>query len=149
MKGEMSSIDEGLLSGSQQTVARLVHALPEEMPSMVWRSSLNEAVLKEAGRIKRRRRIVWFGSPVLGFGLACALAAVVMIRPMSTRTAGEDMVAVTFTGSSVEASLFDVHRDDVRALDLDGPGLAAAEGASVPSAKSPETNDESEADLDL
>ncbi len=77
------NIEPELNSTSQQFVARVVSALPDDQPSMAWRSGLNEQLLIVAAkRRKRSRLIAWTLRPALGLGLASA----VMVAMVTSRT---------------------------------------------------------------
>ena len=147
-----SELEERLASQSQQKVAQLVKALPDEAPSMVWRSGLNQALLAESNRLQRKRLVWRFARPTLGLGLACALAAVVFVVPMARRSESmvPGIVPVAAGHGDLAASVFQIHRDDVRAVDLTGAGLNATEASDDQYASTRASQDEySESDLDL
>ena len=80
-------LDRQLAAPGQIEIARLVRELPEDMPSMAWRSDLNEKLRMEAGKIRRKRTLTnWVFRPALGLGVA-SLAAIMMfsanLQPVS------------------------------------------------------------------
>ncbi len=147
MNENISNIDERLESASQRAVARMVSALPDESPSMVWRSGLNEAIRAQSARIQRRQRFFLVFRPAMGLSIACALVALVLMQPIRNAVLPERHQTPSATGSSLEASLFDLHRDDQRTMDVVGAGLNPNDPLTDQSRAS--TGDESEADLEL
>ena len=122
----MKSIEEKLNADGQQSVARLVAALPDEAPSLVWRSGLNEALRVQSLRVQRRKRFFFVARPMLGLATACALAVIVWVRPSVPHPVAQNSIsAVSMVAQrpNVEAALVDLHRDDVRAMDVAGAGL--------------------------
>jgi hypothetical protein len=151
VKEEMRNVDELLASENQARVSRIVHSLPEEAPSMLWRSGLNEAVLAQCKAVHQRRRFWTFARPTLGLGAACVLAFAVFLRVPSPQSAVQPLggAAVTSETPSVEASLFEIHRTDVRASDVVGSGLDPTDSPADADQGSVPNNDDSEADLEL
>jgi len=121
------SDNERLESSAQQAMRAVVQALPDEEPSLAWRSALNERLLETAAQSRRRQRVVWFLRPALGLGLAGALAAVVMLRtspePRSLPTVQD--------GAGIEAELLATHRQSTNFVDVAGAGLDADEASYV------------------
>lgn len=71
-------LDRELNSPIQMEVARLVRELPEEVPSMAWRSSLNDKIRLQAAQVRRKKMVInWVFRPALGLGLA-SVAALMM-----------------------------------------------------------------------
>ena len=147
----MSDLDEKLVSRSQQSMSRLVKALPDEAPSMVWRSGLNEALLAQSAKVSRKRLLWRFARPTLGLGVACALAAAVIVFPMSHRSQMElpATVPVQSQTGDLAAGLFQIHHEDVRAVDLTGAGLNPVEASAAQTTSSVSQDDVSESDLEL
>lgn len=74
-----AELDQQLYSPSQIEVARLVRELPDDVPSMAWRSGLNEKLRLEASKIRKRQMVTnWLFRPALGLGLA-SVAALCML----------------------------------------------------------------------
>jgi hypothetical protein len=119
---------------------------------MLWRSTLNEALLAQSTRAQRKRLIWRFARPTVGLSLACVLAVAVFVLPVSRHSqAGlRDTPPAVSSPDSLAAGLFQIHRDDVRAVDLAGTGLNPIEATDEQS-KAPATSqdDYSESDLDL
>jgi hypothetical protein len=113
---------------------------------MVWRSDLNEALRARVGRTKRRHRFFWIASP-LGLGVACAIVALVMIRPVRESVNLVTVPSVS-VANSLEASLVDIHRNDMGTMDVVGAGLNPNEPL-VQQSRAAAPNDDSEADLEL
>ena len=151
MKEEFKNLDEKLTSPGQQAMSRLVRGLPEELPSLSWRSGLNEALRAEAAKVARRKRFLWVARPAFGLSLACALAVVVFIRPLSHGPADRvpPLTPPSFSTGSLEASLIDFHSDSVRLSDVAGTGLNANEATNDVSGSSVSNGDDPEADLEL
>lgn len=64
-------------SDSPESVVRqLVSGLPEETPSMIWRSELNERLRREADKTRARKRRLLFFSPMLGFATVLLITAI-------------------------------------------------------------------------
>jgi hypothetical protein len=151
----MKSIDERLKADGQQTIARLVAGLEEEAPSLQWRSGLNEALFVRAKQMQRRKRFFFVARPMLGLAAACALAVIVTIRPHGalpgqTAQISSGQVALVAESRPMEAALVDLHRDDLRAIDVAGAGLNPNDTATDQSSSgATSSTDDSEADLEL
>ena len=147
----MKNIEEALGSQSQKAVARLVGSLPEDTPSMVWRSALNEKLALECGRVQRRRRFFFLARPALGLALACALGVLVYVRPApiaDVHPRGNSHAVTQTKSDAVEAALVNLHLDDLRAMDVAGAGLNPNDSTPDTSG-SVSSTDDSQADLEL
>lgn len=116
MKNE-NQLDEKLATDSMKSIAQLVKDLPEEIPSMNWRSQLNERILAEAKPKPKLDLQRWLLRPALGLGLAAALAVAFVIRPAASDS----------TGSTVESLMIATHQDDVNYASVTGAGLSVSE----------------------
>jgi hypothetical protein len=142
----LRNIDRKLETNSQRAVARLVASLPEESPSMVWRSGLNEALLAVSVKQRRRHRFLLIARPALALAAMSAFALVMFMRPTSVEPASPKQPAAV---SSLAASLLDLHQNDVRTMDVAGVGLDPNEPMVDTSVATPSPSDDSEADLEL
>ena len=99
----IDAMDEKLSSPAHLAVRAAVHSLPDEEPSLAWRSQLNEKIFAAAHVQKRRRRLInWTLRPAIGLGFAGLLAVMVMwspIRPVAPSV-----------HSNMEGILIDEHR---------------------------------------
>ncbi|MBV6458876.1 MAG: hypothetical protein HONBIEJF_02015 [Fimbriimonadaceae bacterium] len=111
-----NEIDEGLerLAG----VGEVVKALPEDVPSMAWRSTLNER-LRDAATPNRkpRRLLAWLsGASLAG---AAALAIFIVNRPEAIgdkpNLSGE---------SGLEAAIIAAHEESVGAYEVTTAGMS-------------------------
>lgn len=130
-------LDEAL---ANQTISGLLmKALPEEQPSMAWRSLLNERILAIAAASKRRSRWLSIWRPAIGLGLAGALAVVFMVNRPSQRP-------VDHPRARVESGLVEAHQMSVEATEIAGPGLAQHE--AIATQKNDDLYDWSESDIE-
>lgn len=89
MKNELNRhVDSQLETPAQQAVRQVVQALPEEQPSLAWRSELNANLQKQSIRRRRLDFWGWFWKPSAGVAVAAGLALLVIARiPSSTADA--------------------------------------------------------------
>jgi hypothetical protein len=113
---ESRELDESLASEAQQMIANAVRALPEDEPSLSWRSNLNARISDCARKSARKARFTWIAAP--SFGLACVIALAVFVR------IGGGTAPVA---TSIEQQILDAHRDEVLARAVAGRGLVAGE----------------------
>lgn len=147
MNENLNNLDRRLEAESQRTVARLVAALPDEAPSMVWRSELNEALLGLTAKRNARRRFLLIARPALALAAMSAFALVMFVRPGRVEpVTGRIQPAAT---STLEASLISLHQDDVRTMDVAGVGLDPNEPVAETASTASSGPDDSEADLEL
>lgn len=99
-----------------EPVREVVRGLPEDSVSLAWRSQLNERLIAEAAK-GRRRAPRWFWLPATGLGLATTLAIAVLIRG--------NLAPVATPG--VEIELVRMHQVAAEAPEVLGPGLTVAE----------------------
>lgn len=115
-----------LESESQRQAAEWVRALPDEdVPSLAWRSALNESVRGEADRRARKRWRLTLLRPALGLAAAASLALVLFVPRPSPKPAP--------VGSRLEAGLIALHEDSVRTADIVGSGVRPYEEPSAAS----------------
>jgi hypothetical protein len=114
---DQNQLDEKLNSEGMRAISEMVKGLPDDVPSMSWRSQLNERILAEAKPKKAFDLHRWLLRPAIGLGLAAALALVVVFRPIAPDT----------TGSSVESLMIATHQDDVNYASVTGAGLSVDE----------------------
>jgi len=145
-KSNAHQLDAELGGADQQAMRSVVRQLPDDTLSMAWRSALNEKLVAEAAAKQRRQRVSWFLRPALGFGLACTLAVLVLVRaPGHVSTAPVS----TLPSEGLEAALVSTHRQNTYAMDVAGVGLNPADlPVESTSSTSATTNGWSEDDLD-
>lgn len=117
--------DAQLSSRSQVMMSSLVKKLPEDSPSMAWRSQLNEKIRAEAAKKAKAAKVRWFWSSSAGFGLATALAFVVLIP----RGAGP--VSPHDPSSSLESRLLSIHTESRALSSVSGTGVNYYETSQV------------------
>lgn len=108
--------DAKLNSDAQLAIRRVVSSLPDEPVSMAWRSGLNEQLFTMAARQQRKKRILWFASPIAGVSLAMALALVMVFRPISHSPAG-------VPDRGVESAILSDHHASTLSNELSAAGL--------------------------
>jgi hypothetical protein len=144
MPNEPDPIDAHLASPAQRAMREVVRSLPEETPSMAWRSGLNEALLTEANR--RRRRVFWFSAlrPAAGLAFAGALAAFFVLRsaPMTSQP------PTSYASSSIEAELLTTHNQVAAFADVAGTGVRPIETTYASRTQSTDDLDWTEVDID-
>jgi hypothetical protein len=124
-------------------IARVVKAIPEESPSLAWRSALNERVLAVAKKKDRRRFWARIWMPAAGLGTSGALA----VLAFSVWVGGVKPEGVPATGTSLEAAMLTVHKENVQFAEIAGPGLSETD--AVPTRQRvPAGNEWKEADLE-
>ncbi|MFZ4507493.1 MAG: hypothetical protein ACOYON_07330 [Fimbriimonas sp.] len=109
MNKKTEHMDEALGGTGQQSVRSWVQSIPEDVPSMAWRSELNEKLLAMATQNAKKswQSLVW--RPALGLVMAGALAAILLIHPNSAATPKE---------SSLEAHLLEQYRVERASAEL-------------------------------
>lgn len=115
---EMERIEQGLKR--TEFLKDAVRALPEDAPSLAWRSALNQRIHAEADSRRKARRVALFLRPVLGLGLAGALTLAVFMK-------GADSVPQVTPTSRLEAEMVSAHQESVNSVMVAGRGLSAFE----------------------
>lgn len=120
-------LDEKLNAQSQ--IANMVRALPEDEPTLAWRSELSGKLHMVARERERARKVSWIFRPTLGVALAGALALVFMYKgvPDSPRPSAprvEDQIVSAHQESVAIGQFWGGIRDD------DGARVATAPAAS-------------------
>jgi hypothetical protein len=105
-----------LESEAQRQAAEWVREMPDEdVPSLAWRSALNESIRVEAERKARKRWRLALLRPAFGLAAAASLAFVLFApRPVPTSAP---------VGSRLEAGLIALHEDSVRTAEIVGAGV--------------------------
>jgi len=112
---QQKEIDEGLERLAD--VGQVVKALPEDMPSMAWRSSLNERLREVAPPTRRpKRRFAWLGGVSLAG--AAALAILMVNRPGEIKNH-----AVVNRDTGLEAAIIAAHEESVGAYEVTTAGM--------------------------
>ncbi len=110
--GESGALDAALLSERGENVRGWVKELPDDEPSLVWRSALNERLRAE---VPHRRR-PWILYPTWGVAAAGLLVLLVWTsRPQPVQNVP--------AGPSLEAVMVSVHRESVRSSEIAGAGM--------------------------
>lgn len=124
MRKEASIQDSQLESPSQQKVASLIKAMPEEELSLSWRSNLNvkllEAQQAKAKRKQVRRFYAWGSS--LSVGLAASVFAFVMFQAPPVSRQDNKVV-----NSGLASELVKAHQESMVLVSVSGTGAAARE----------------------
>lgn len=118
---QMALLDARLDAPEGRTVQSWVGNLPEEEPSLAWRSALNERLREMKPKPGLRRRLLY-----PGFGLAAAAALAVVF--WTAQLSNDEPPAI---GPTLEAALVSTHRDSVRAAELAGAGMAPHDLATL------------------
>ena len=87
-----------------KAIAKLVHDLPDDVPSLAWRSQLNERILAESHCLSRRKRILSWSAPSAGLALAAAVTLVMLSRSAVEMQAQD-------SARSFESALVTTHRE--------------------------------------
>ncbi len=136
------SIDAKLSLPGQAAMRDVVSQLPDEMPSMAWRSELNTKLMAEASRRNRRARFVWALRPAAGLAFAGALAFVFVLRSTPTPSAS------TATTGTLEAEIVTAHTQAATFADVAGTGVRPMEASYVSRSAPIEEFDWSEVDVE-
>ena len=135
------NIDELLTRPSQSAMRSVIQSLPEDVPSMEWRSQLNET-LKVANAKARQRRNFWLVlSPSAGLLAAAAFAGVLFFhgpRPVAKASVPSLSGAQS---ASLEQQLLTVHVDAATGRDVTGDGLNSLDAESSDSFSDTVSND--------
>jgi len=122
--GDDLGFSKALESESQGAVRRIVKSLPEDTPSLHWRSSLNERILA-LGPVKKGLTSLGIALRALaGAGLVGALALSVVFWQARTDSGATAKAA---DGKSLAATLITEHRDSVESGEIAGPGISGNE----------------------
>lgn len=117
MKHELNEkeLDVKLSSPVQQAIRHAVGSLPDESPSLAWRSALNARLLQAAARRRKMRVFGWMWKPAMGLAVAGALAvAFVMRMPTSADPSSKPDLEKALIGSYVDnAASYEVAGDNV------------------------------------
>lgn len=119
-------------------LVRLVRSLPEETPSLAWRSALNERVRAES-RARRQRRRWAFWSGGLATAAASAAFALVFVVPLAAPRGGDGRSAGWSVDSPVSSTpdaganpLVAIHAEGAALADLSATGATAIEADLSP-----------------
>ncbi|MDX2065714.1 MAG: hypothetical protein SFX74_08245 [Fimbriimonadaceae bacterium] len=110
---------------ASEVVVPAVKAMPEDVPSMAWRSALNDRLREESAKVERKRRWrMWLpGRSWTGNGLAVAMAAAITFVMLVPRgPSGRDRGPADF-----ESMLIETHRVETSLANVTGSGLSVAE----------------------
>ena len=151
---KFENLDKALSSEAQQTVRAMVRALPEEIPSMEWRSKLNERLLQSSPREwvkslpEEMPSLAWRSelnekllaispvkkrSPLRLFAIASGVGAVAacVLTFLTVPQDYQESPAAAFNGFPTrnEEALIAEHVHSISALDL-GAGTIVADNSS-------------------
>jgi len=133
-----ADLDALLAAPDQNQMRLLVQSLTDEIPSLAWRSDLNEKIRAQKST-RPRAGWRWMWRPSLGFAMAAALAVVMYVRFAPERTVTHD--------GTVEAAMMLSHQDLTEAADVSGPGLSMQEAMSPDTTSTSEPNDWDQQDV--
>lgn len=115
---EALRLDSSLESSAGLSIAKAVAGLPDDAPSLEWRSRLNEKLAKAS---KRRKAIVFWR---VGFGATAAAAVCTVFVLMAQPNVGQDSPIVSPTTventpkESVEDAIISEHEGTVTQASL-------------------------------
>ena len=113
---EALRLDGALECARGQFVATLVNGLPDEAPSLEWRSQLNEKLVRGS---KRKRTLVYWR---LGFGATAAMAVcaalVMMVNPGGTDPIAPARAVENVPQETVEDAILSGHEEMVQQASL-------------------------------
>lgn len=113
-EAEMAELDRALDAQEAQGVKRLVAELEEDVPSLAWRSALNEQLAKQTPASKQSKRS-WLGRwGWTGLALAGALAVVAIVPLVRKTSAAGDLAPK----APIEATLVAAHQESSSAIAL-------------------------------
>lgn len=127
------SLDELLNSAGQLQMREAVRALPEDVPSLAWRSQLGARLMEQAKASRSRRRLWFVLSPSLGgLAAACLFVGIFVTRhQMPPVPVTPPQVAQSQAGPSLEDQLVASHVDSDTSQDVVGSGLNSQEVQST------------------
>jgi hypothetical protein len=123
--------DEQLGSPGQEQIREVVRSLPDEAPSLAWRSALNTALLKEAAKRRRRAALAWVWKPSAGLALAAGLALVFVARMPQPEP-------IPATDSGIERALVNSYLNSKTSWELTGDGVTANEAKETEGSMDPD-----------
>lgn len=111
--------------GDQKLVGQLVSMLPEDVPSMAWRSALSEKIYAEHASFQKRRRFLWLTRPAAGILVAGALALIVLVRVPTKQPSFA-------AGKSIESAVIDTYQQETAIHEIASAGpIPGAESAHI------------------
>ena len=104
----------------------LIHSLPEETPSMAWRSSLNERLRAEAKTVqaKRKTRLWTFSTLGTGFAAASVVALALLSAPLPVSNPSNPISGPV---AASEVDLLALHGEASATADVSATGPIAYE----------------------
>ena len=93
------------MSEQPSWIRDMVGSLPEDVPSMTWRSDLNERIRAEVVRLRRRRTLRFVLAPSLTCALSACVALVVWV--------GNSSPVLPHHQDGIEAALVATHQQGV------------------------------------
>ena len=139
-------VEEVLQSAESQWVAKVVKELPEEVPSMAWRSQLSATIMVEAAKTRKRRAKLNFMRAGAGLALAACLSVFVLLRVGHQSTTPLKVLSPA-ASQSFEAAMVQVHEESSTVRDVTGTGLSASDLRSESAAGSSSLDQEDVGDL--
>lgn len=128
-------LNAALTSPGLEQMRDAVRALPEEVPSLVWQSRLNERLAQEAAGRRRRARAQWWRRGSLAtVGLAAAMGLWLIAHPPTSPVGASGTMA---QAKSVEQVLVTIHRETASSMDVSN---ATAGANRLPTVDAPESN---------
>ncbi|HRJ26895.1 MAG TPA: hypothetical protein PLO61_05235 [Fimbriimonadaceae bacterium] len=114
----------------EQAVPSCLKSLPEETPSLAWRSSLNEQLraLAPAASARPRRLWKWLTGGSLALGVASSIALVLIWQHRAGLTSPAPSPQVA---PSVEAALIAAHQEGMSQIEFSAPSKSSASGSNT------------------
>lgn len=136
---EEVELEESLNSRAQASIRKVVNSLPQDAPSLRWRSSLNERLLS-LEPIKRKLTTAAIAFRTLaGATLVCALGVGFVLLQHRPNTGPTSKMA---DGKALAAALISEHRDSVESSEIAGPGVSVEDpdGANAMADSNPDSD---------
>jgi hypothetical protein len=122
-----TDVDDRLHSEAQNKLRQIVKALPEDTPSLHWRSSLNERILALGPMKKRLSAFAITVRTLAGASVACLVCLGVFMWQSRNSEVGPQK---TESGPGLASALINEHRDSVESGEITGAGISGTPEAN-------------------
>lgn len=129
-KENLTEVDALLEQPGQHLVRNAVRALPEDTPSLAWRSGLNVALQETAARQRKRQLWGWLWKPSAGLALASCMA-LLFVAQMPKAPAPD-------VKPDIESALVDSYLQSKNSWEVTGDGVTVTEAQDVSGSKEPD-----------
>jgi hypothetical protein len=99
------------------STAPLLKQLPDEMPSLAWRSELNERLLQSAKPVAKPSRLFRWLVPT-----TAVAAATIFVSVLISKQGEVNLPDQAVASQNIESQLVSAHRDSVAILDVSSAG---------------------------